>query len=183
MTCSLQRPVPPPALPLHPPARPVTVSVALAGHIAAEELEMTATDQVRISTSKSCLISQEKQHFAWVFSKSKTPHTSDTQISEEIHCPAEIRLAHSIPTCGAGLFLNSDTGLFQRDQLKKRVCLCMCVCCWETDGSAALQLGSPSVKTPTLWKESDVTAWLCVRRLCGEQRNTDLKGKTWRCRE
>lgn len=48
MMCRVPLPVPPPATPLPLPARPGTGSAAPAEHIAAEEPEMTATDQVSL---------------------------------------------------------------------------------------------------------------------------------------
>lgn len=60
------------------------------------------------------------------------------------------------------LFLSSDPGLFQREKLKscgERVCES------EADSSALPQLGSPLSEDPLLRQKSDVSGWLCMRRL------------------
>lgn len=59
-------------------------------------------------------------------------------------------------------FLSLDPGLFQRDKLKscgERVCES------EADSSALPQLGSPLSEDPLLRQKSDVSGWLCMRRL------------------
>lgn len=89
MMCSLPLPVPPPATLLPPPARPGTVNVVPAEHIAVEEPGMTATDQVRTPTLKKKKTGIRVKN---TFSLTFLP-TSDEQVTEEIKFSLMLKLA------------------------------------------------------------------------------------------
>lgn len=133
----------PQAMHLHPPAHPGIVSDALAERIAVEEPGMTATDQVsKKSSAKMFFIPLWLSHHSHT---SGTAHYSTVFRAETIQQQSVF-----------------NPGLFQRDKLKscgERVCES------EADSSALLQLGSPLSEDPLLRQKSDVSGWLCMRRL------------------
>lgn len=133
----------PQAMHLHPPAHPGIVSDALAERIAVEEPGMTATDQVsKKSSAKMFFIPLWLSHHGHT---SGTAHYSTVFRAETIQQQSVF-----------------NPGLFQRDKLKscgERVCES------EADSSALPQLGSPLSEDPLLRQKSDVSGWLCMRRL------------------
>lgn len=135
----------PRAMHLHPPAHPGIVSDALAERIAVEEPGMTATDQV-----------SEKSSAKMFFIPFGCPTTVPPAVQRTTAQFSELKRSDN------SLFLSSDPGLFQRDKLKscgERVCES------EADSSALPQLGSPLSEDPLLRQKSDVSGWLCMRRL------------------
>lgn len=136
----------PRAMHLHPPAHPGIASDALAERIAVEEPGMTATDQVsKKSSAKMFFIPLWLSHHGHTCG---TAHYSTVFRAETIRQQSVFKLR---------------SWAVSKGQIKELWGTCVCES--EADSSALPQLGSPLSEDPLLRQKSDVSGWLCMRRL------------------